>query len=228
MPEDPNAAENLLLEYLTLLPPQRRQFADLNSRAAFKARSNSRQRSYLAQVDLTNSKPVEEQVAQLLNRKPSRFSAAQVPVRSLAGLGRFDTEPAVRGIRSQRKDCLGQSAPAPPTNTLELRVQVVRCVDETNGFFGREDGDDEIYLGATTVNESGEAAKVAQYKVGDFNDGTIVNYSPARSLAVFNLPETAVATHLHCHADLSGGRYGWPYPRPGSPRTKFVRPLRRS
>jgi hypothetical protein len=76
------------------------------------------------------------------------------------------------------------------TKKLELRIHKVRCDDETNGFLGSEAGSDEIDLGGTTVDESGDTGKVAPFRVRDFKkDGDEKIYSPPRRFTFFNLTE---------------------------------------
>lgn len=73
---------------------------------------------------------------------------------------------------------------------LELRIHKVKCLDETDGFWGSEAGDDEIWLGGTTVDESGDAEKVEPFPVrDDFDDGEEHIYSPPIQFASFDLTE---------------------------------------
>ena len=76
------------------------------------------------------------------------------------------------------------------TNKLELRIHNVKCLDETDGIAGTEAGDDEIYLGGTTVDESGDAEMVDPFLVrDDFDDGEEQIYSPPRQFTLFDLTE---------------------------------------
>jgi hypothetical protein len=72
---------------------------------------------------------------------------------------------------------------------LELRIHKVQCLDETNGFLGSEWGEDEIYLGGTTVDETGDIKKVSSFKVGDFDDDDVKTYSPPKQFTTFSLRE---------------------------------------
>jgi hypothetical protein len=72
---------------------------------------------------------------------------------------------------------------------LQLRIHKVKCVDETDSVFG-EAGEDEIYLGGTTVDESGDAERVDPFLVrDDFEDGKEQNYQPPKQFAWFDLAE---------------------------------------
>jgi hypothetical protein len=77
-------------------------------------------------------------------------------------------------------------AAATVTNKLELRIHRVKCLDETNPEFW---GDDEIYLAGNTVDETGDVHRVAQFKVGDFDDRDVKTYTPPRRFTWFSLNE---------------------------------------
>ncbi|MGE3976414.1 MAG: tachylectin-related carbohydrate-binding protein [Nitrospira sp.] len=73
---------------------------------------------------------------------------------------------------------------------LELRIHKVKCLDETSGLAGTESGTDEIDLGGTTVDESGDAEKVDPFRVrSDFEDGVEQIYWPPKQFASFDLTE---------------------------------------
>ena len=77
---------------------------------------------------------------------------------------------------------------APPDySKVHLEMLRMVCIDETNGFLGSEAGSDEIYLGATTLNETGTAGKVNPTKIGNFDDGTRKDFSPAKRLFTWNV-----------------------------------------
>ena len=78
-----------------------------------------------------------------------------------------------------------------PYKLLQLSLIRVRCVDETNGFLGSESGDDEIELGGSGIDESGDISKIESFKAGDFSDGDVKNFSPPRKLVAFNVNEGA-------------------------------------
>ena len=97
------------------------------------------------------------------------------------------------------------------TTKLELRIHKVRCDDETNGFLGSEAGSDEIDLGGTTVDESGDTHKVSPFRVASFgDDGDQKVFSPPRRFTFFNLtegtafPKGYVATLVLAEIDSGG------------------------
>jgi len=101
--------------------------------------------------------------------------------------------------------------PQQTTNKLELRIHKVKCLDETDGFLGSEAGDDEIDLGGTTVDESGDTKKVNPFRVGsDFDDGEQKVYSPPKQFTWFNLtegtafPKSYFVTLVLAEADMGG------------------------
>ena len=84
----------------------------------------------------------------------------------------------------------GGLMPLQPSTKLALRIHKVRCDDETNPEWP---GDDEIALGGSTVDETGDAKKVAEFMVGDsFDDGESKAYNPPRTFTAFDLTEGAV------------------------------------
>lgn len=100
---------------------------------------------------------------------------------------------------------------APALNRLEFRIHSVKCLDETDGFLGSEAGSDEISLGGTIVDETGDTEKVSVFKVGSFGkDGTIKDFTPPRSFAVFDLtegpsfPKSYFVTMVLAEVDMGG------------------------
>ena len=103
------------------------------------------------------------------------------------------------------------AAAAQRLTKLELRIHKVRCDDETNGFLGSEAGSDEIDLGGTTVDESGDTHKVSPFRVASFgSDGDQKVFSPPRRFTFFNLtegtdfPKGYVATLVLAEIDSGG------------------------
>ena len=74
-----------------------------------------------------------------------------------------------------------------PLRKLELRLHQVKCVEETNELFK-----DEISLGGTAVDESGDADKISSFRVKSFHTGGVQTYTPPRRLVWFNLTEGPV------------------------------------
>jgi hypothetical protein len=74
------------------------------------------------------------------------------------------------------------SSPVGIVGKVHLDLIRIVCVDETDGFLGSEAGEDEIYLSAATISESGKTDQVKPFKVGDFDDNTRRDFDPPRSL----------------------------------------------
>ena len=66
----------------------------------------------------------------------------------------------------------------------------MRCVGETGTWFEETfGGADEIDLGGVTVDETRQTGKIGAFRVGEFEDGDVKRYNPARSFAQFNIRE---------------------------------------
>jgi hypothetical protein len=76
---------------------------------------------------------------------------------------------------------------ANPLQKLELRIHRVKCIDETGGWL--EIGSDEIRLGGTAVDETGDTHKIGDFGVMNFDDGDVKTYSPPKSFTTFRLTE---------------------------------------
>ena len=99
------------------------------------------------------------------------------------------------------------------TDLLQLRIHKVQCIDETDGIFGNEGGEDEINLAGITVDATGTTQKISQFRVknskGDFeeDDNPVVTYSPPKVFAQFDLrqgdkwPKTYFATLVLAEED---------------------------
>ncbi len=84
----------------------------------------------------------------------------------------------------------GSSAPAamaaaPAQNReLALRIHRVTCRDDTSEPFK-----DEIHLGGTSVDETGDTKAVQAFKVRSFNKGDTQTYNPPKRFTFFNVRE---------------------------------------
>jgi hypothetical protein len=103
----------------------------------------------------------------------------------------------------------GGLMPAQTTNKLELRIHKVRCVDETNPEWP---GDDEIAMGGTAVDETGDVHKIPQFTVrNDFDDGEQMLYAPPKRFTSFSLleggnkwPKSYFVTLVLAEKDMGG------------------------
>jgi hypothetical protein len=102
----------------------------------------------------------------------------------------------------------GGLIPLQPSTKVGIRVHKVRCVDETNPEWL---GDDEIALGGTTVDETGDTHKVAEFMVrNDFDDNEQKVYSPPKVFTRFSLlegtawPKRYFVTFVLAEKDMGG------------------------
>jgi hypothetical protein len=83
--------------------------------------------------------------------------------------------------------------------TVALRLRRVECKDETGieiPFIG-EPGSDEIELGGTSVDETGDTLTVPRISVGTFDDGDRKGFTPPRRITFFNVREGKVFPKLY-------------------------------
>lgn len=188
----PHSVEAMFATRFAQLTPAVQQGASHRALLRMRAPALRRARRFgdLARVDLT--RPLEEQ----FQRIPSALQASATKA-WIKDLMPSQLPPAV--------------TPAPSTDKLELRIHKVKCLDETDGFLGSEAGSDEIDVGGTTVDESGETKKVNAFRVGShFDDGDHVTYSPPRQFTWFNLnegtafPKSYFVTLVLAEADMGG------------------------
>lgn len=65
--------------------------------------------------------------------------------------------------------------PSQELNNLDIFIHQLTCVDETNGAFGSEAGNDEIYLGGTSIDAMGNTNQLKTFRVGTFPEDGYVN-----------------------------------------------------
>jgi hypothetical protein len=194
---DPNSFEQIFLSRFRKLGKPVQKAAETKVMARV-SNATMRQRQYrdLSRIDLRSATSVEEQAKTIELPEKAKLSMA-----TLRGL----TIPAIVGLPTP-----AGLVPQQTTDNLELRIHKVQCIDETGGGWGGEWGDDEIYLGGSTVDETGDVGKVAQFKVGDFNDGTVKTYSAPKRFAAFGLregsewPKQYFATMVLAEKDAGG------------------------
>lgn len=201
LPTESGNLESIFLNRLRSLHPERQKSAVNNVMRLVNAPDNTRKKLYknLSVVNLKSSVPVEKQVTSL-----ALPDSLKMKLDDLAKL------PYANGVLSQE---LTTELAAGPTSVaamkkLELRIRTVKCVDETGDWV--EWGDDEIHLGGTTTDATGDTKKVSAFKVGDFNDGTVKNYAPPKSFCVFDItkgdkwPKSYFVTFVLAEKDNGG------------------------
>jgi len=200
LPQDPDSVEQILQSRFQRLKPEQQQLAVAKIMPRIKATTAARSRGFgeLAKVNLGSATPVAKQVADLPLPQDLKISLADL--QKLTDLHGQIVQVSPGGLVLQQT-----------TDKLEFRIHKVKCVDETGkGRFG-ELGEDEISLGGTTVDESGDTKKVSEFKVGDFDDGDVKNFSPPRRFTLFSLregtafPKSYFVTLVLAEKDLSGG-----------------------
>jgi hypothetical protein len=172
LPAESNAVEHVFLARFRSLAPEIRQAASSRVMSLVKAPTAQRATYFgdLADLDLHAARPVTELAKARAFPAALRFPLAHIQELKLHG-----------GVLLQGL------VPQQTTNKLEFRIHKVRCVDETNPEWL---GDDEIALGGTTVDETGDAKKVAQFTVrNDFDDGEQKVYAPPKQFTWFSLAE---------------------------------------
>lgn len=169
--------EGILKTRFAKLPQVKKDNASAKAQSAINLPAATRKKRLgdLSGIDLSVETAVDVQAKSIALPASLKFSATEIASIFPAGTLAL---PISTGIA------------APVTNKLELRIHKVRCVDETGGWLAEHGNDDEIDLGGTTVDETGDTKKVTKFRVGSsFDDGEEKSYSPPRRFTFFNLTE---------------------------------------
>ncbi|MFM7470313.1 MAG: tachylectin-related carbohydrate-binding protein, partial [Nodosilinea sp.] len=169
---DEKSIEQILKSHFDTLPQSIQQAAATQAINLITAPAAERAARYgdLANVDITNAIAIDTQVQAL--PFPEDLKLPQ-------------DHPIVIFNRSHRELARPVLLRRQVMSKLELRIHKVKCVEETSGG-----GKDEISLGGTTVDETGDTEKVDPFRVrNDFEDGVEQIYSPPRQFASFDLTE---------------------------------------
>jgi hypothetical protein len=177
LPQDPTSLERVLHGRVAHLTEAQMTLARTAVQRRLNAPRASREKLLgdLVKVDLTSAEPIAKQVVRQPFPTQLRISKAELEKV-------FDRHDAVASLVSP-------AAAPPPAKTMTLRVHRVKCIDETGGGFLGELGMDEISMAATTVDESGDTAKVPEFHVKKFNDGDVKDFVPPKHLTAFSLLE---------------------------------------
>lgn len=181
LPSDSTSVERILHGRFRQLKPAQQQLAVAKLLPNVNAAPQKRAVAYadLAQVDLQSAAPIAQQVQALPFPK-----ALMLPANTAQNLLNEQIMAPTQGVT--------EAAAAPALKKLELRIHKVTCRDETGkdfNPFGDEPGSDEIFLGGTAVDETGDSHKVTSFKVGDFDDGDVKTYAPPKPFTSFDLRE---------------------------------------
>ncbi|WP_406349784.1 hypothetical protein [Streptomyces sp. NBC_00658] len=174
MPSGSTATEHLMASRFKALPEGTRKKAADRVVADLKNQpGRAKKLDDLAKVDLHSTTSVEAQVRKLPFPAKLKFPADE--------LRKAPVAKAAVGTAEQG------AAAVPPLRKLELRLHQVKCLEETNEAFK-----DEISLGGTAADESGDADKISSFRVKSFHTGGVQTYTPPRRLVWFSLTEGPV------------------------------------
>jgi hypothetical protein len=175
MPAGSTATEHLMASRFKALPEgTRKKAADRVVADLKNVPGRAKKLDDLAKVDLRSGTSVEAQVRRLPFPAKLKFPADELCKAPVAAA-------------AEAEDAEGAAAAVVPLRKLELRLHQVKCLAETNELFK-----DEIALGGTAVDESGDADKISSFRVRSFHTGGVQTYTPPRRLVWFSLTEGPV------------------------------------
>ncbi len=208
LPRAATAAERIFLGRFAQLDAVLQKAATMRVMSLAKAPQAERARYFddLSRIDLRGTAAVSDAAKAMAMPATMRMTRAH-----LEGVG---TAPVVLAggpiiAASELTPVVARGlVPAATTNKLELRIHKVRCVDETNPEWP---GDDEIAMGGTAVDETGDVHKIAQFTVrNDFDDGEQKVYNPPKRFTMFSLlegnawPKSYFVTLVLAEKDMGG------------------------
>ena len=196
LPAATGSLETILAKRFAELPEAAKAKAATNAvkRLAEPAAVRAKRFGEIGAVDLASSVPIEEQAA--------KAGAAVAPAVKLTINDLAKALAVPKGVVKGTFPALRQ---------VELRLRRVRCIDETNGFFGSEAGADEISLGGSEVDETGDTRKISPFHVRNYgHDNESKTYEPPRRFTFFNLtegtkfPKSYFVTMVLAEVDMGG------------------------
>jgi hypothetical protein len=195
LPDRPGSTEQILAARFKALPQEFKNKAGAKAMGRINAPAAVRKEHLedLAAVNLKAGVAVGEQVSampmpealKLTGADLTKITRAHVGVAAAAGA---NVALAGAGVGAILPGAIG--ATLPKLTRLEMRIHRVKCVDETgSGPFG-DIGNDEIDLGGSAVDETGDVHTIAKFRVGsNFDSGEHVDFSPPRTFTTFDLRE---------------------------------------
>lgn len=209
LPANANSTERVLASRFSQLPQVIKEVAATKAISRINAPKAVREGHFgdLTAVNLSNPASVDEQARAL-----SFPTALKLPASHLQNLPELHGPVLMSHFDPvNRVETGGSRASAQALKKLELRVHNVKCIDETGGWLAERAGDDEIKLGGTTVDATGNTKNVAAFMVrNDFDDGEQKVYSPAKQFTEFNLtegntfPKSYFVTLVLAEVDMGG------------------------
>lgn len=114
------------------------------------------------------------------------------------------------------RDEPGGGPPVVPLVNKQVALDIIRlvCIDETGGDWGGEWGEDEMRFGAVITENDKSTTLVADQKIGDFDDGDVVEYPNPNTIftatlnADYTQPKIFTATLALAEED-NGGFAEW-------------------
>lgn len=214
LPEDRRSLERVLKQRFDTLRPEQLQFAEarVGVRPGINRKLPSALTLRVSNVDPRSTTPVLDQAKRVPRQlRLTKSERARLPLTINSVVV---TPPAVKetgyiDVFLGRR--LGDITIQPTVRDtkLELRVSQVKCIDETNGWFGTEVGSDEIYLAGDVISAQGSTS-IQEQKVGDFDDGDAKTFSPVKVLTSIDLlkdaqyPKVFVAVFVLAEKDMGG------------------------
>ncbi len=182
-PEAADSWEALINSRLEVVPE------DIRARAAHQLQRNyenpllrQRELGRFAKIDLRSPKVLLDPRPPLsLRRDVGRLAALRDREGVLAFHDKLVLGGATKGLNLEPQDYRYRAA--------EFRLDKVYCVDETGADWM---GSDEIDMGGTSVDETGEVKKINSFRIShDFDTGETKNFSPDKQVTWFNVTEGA-------------------------------------
>jgi len=168
---DPKSIETILASRFATLTAPTKQAAGIRAVQRINSPSSARSKRFgdLIAIDLTKATTVDAQAEAL--PLPADLKLSPNYLNSLRNLhGQVLVSPGL--------------VPQATTDNLWLRIHSVKCVEETS-----DPGADEMFLGGTEIDESGDTRKISAFHVRDFHDGDEKMYDPPKKFTGFNLRE---------------------------------------
>jgi len=185
---DPKSFEQIIASHFRTLSDEKKKNAIAKIMSQINASQAIRDAKYgdWARVDLTKPESIETQSKAL--PFPNNLKISPEYLKSLAAVQGNVILPMLTVPGGVSKS--GGLAPQQTTDKLEFRIHNVTCLDRTgDGPLGTE-ATDEIRLGGTSIDETGDTKIVTDFSVQTFSyDGQQKTYSPLKQFTYFNLNE---------------------------------------
>jgi hypothetical protein len=202
MPAKEDALENIMLRQFSRLGRKAQRKLTQTTFPKLQLPSDERYKLYgsLASVNYQLSVPISDQIRVLRPLLEKELAAAQIK----------DMEIFPNLHINDFADPSSGNQSTPMYNYLINQIRKVTCIDETNEGIWGEIGKDEIHLAGAVTDDQGNIFGVKRFKVGDFDDGTVKEYEPAKEFVRFDLtanniwPKVFTVSYLLAEVDDGG------------------------